>query len=201
MDMVTDFLETGVLPTVLLLVRAIVPVLALYVVWRSYTSFKKGQRRRAPVVMLCDESSGLRFPVLYWENSIGRSKSCDICLPDATISRDHAVLMRREEGWVICDTGSHAGVQVNGKKVKGQKLLSIGDAVTLGDVTLTLWNADSPPEKRRRIFTGFSREAASPLKLYGGRGCSYAGCSHPNSHGHRLGAVCVFHWHSAPGQL
>lgn len=165
MDMVTDFLETGVLPTVLLLVRAIVPVLALYVVWRSYTSFKKGQRRRDPVVMLCDESSGLRFPVLYWENSIGRSKSCDICLPDATISRDHAVLMRREEGWVICDTGSHAGVQVNGKKVKGQKLLSIGDAVTMGDVTLTLWNADSPPEKRRRIFTGFSREAASPLKL------------------------------------
>ena len=168
MDMVTDFLETGVLPTVLLLVRAIVPVLALYVVWRSYTSFKKGQRRRDPVVMLCDESSGLRFPVLYWENSIGRSKSCDICLPDATISRDHAVLMRREEGWVICDTGSHAGVQVNGKKVRGQKLLSIDGAAGL---------------------------------LYGGRGCSYAGCSHPNSHGHRLGAVCVFHWHSAPGQL
>ncbi len=165
MDMVTDFLETGVLPTVLLLVRAVIAVLALYVVWRSYTSFKKGQRRRDPVVMLCDESSGLRFPVLYWENSIGRSKSCDICLPDATVSRDHAVLMRREEGWVVCDTGSHAGVQVNGKKVKGQKLVNIGDAITMGDVTLTLWNADSPPEKRRRIFTGFSREAASPLKL------------------------------------
>lgn len=165
MDMVADFLETGVLPTVLLLVRAVIAVLALYVVWRSYTSFKKGQRRRDPVVMLCDESSGLRFPVLYWENSIGRSKSCDICLPDATVSRDHAVLMRREEGWVVCDTGSHAGVQVNGKKVKGQKLVNIGDAITMGDVTLTLWNADSPPEKRRRVFTGFSREAASPLKL------------------------------------
>ena len=66
-------------------------------VWRCYTSFKKGQRRRDPVVMLWDEASGTRFPVLYWENSIGRSKSCDIYLPDATASRDHAVLLRRDE--------------------------------------------------------------------------------------------------------
>ena len=87
MDMLTDFIQSGVLPTALLLVRAFVPVLALYVVWRSYTSFKKGQRRRDPVVMLCDEASGIRFPVLYWENSIGRSKSCDICLPDRSEER------------------------------------------------------------------------------------------------------------------
>ncbi len=165
MDMLTDFIQSGVLPTALLLVRAFVPVLALYVVWRSYTSFKKGQRRRDPVVMLCDEASGIRFPVLYWENSIGRSKSCDICLPDATVSRDHAVLMRREEGWVVCDTGSQSGPAVNGRGIEGQKLLSIGDTVTMGDVTLTLRNADSPPEKRRRVFKGFSHEAASPVKL------------------------------------
>ena len=42
-----EFLQSGVLPTVLLIVRALVPLLALYVVWRCYTSFKKGQRRRA----------------------------------------------------------------------------------------------------------------------------------------------------------
>ncbi len=165
MEMLTDFLQAGVLPTVLLLIRAVVPVLALYVVWRSYTSFKKGQRRRDPVIMLCEEASGVRFPVLYWENSIGRSKSCDICLPDATVSRDHAVLMRREEGWVVCDTGSQSGTMVNGREIKGQKLLAIGDAITMGDVTLTMRNADSPPETRRRIFKGFSTEAASPMKL------------------------------------
>lgn len=164
-DLLTDFFQSGVLPTVLLVVRAIVPFMALYVVWRSYTSFKKGQRRRDPVVMLCDEASGIRFPVLYWENSIGRSKSCDICLPDATVSRDHAVLMRREEGWVVCDTGSQSGVAVNGRTIQSPKLLGIGDAITMGDVTLTLQNADSPPEKRRRVFKGFSHEAASPVKL------------------------------------
>lgn len=165
MEAILEFLQSGLLPTVLLILRAIVPLLALYVVWRCYTSFKKGQRRRDPVVMLWDEASGTRFPVLYWENSIGRSKSCDIYLPDATASRDHAVLLRRDEGWFICDTGSKSGVYVNGKKIQDRKLVNIGDRVTMGATTLTLWNTDAQPRERRRIFTGFSREAASPFKL------------------------------------
>lgn len=165
LELILEFLQSGLLPTVLLIIRIIVPVLALYVVWRSYTSFKKGQRRRDPVIMLWDEASGTRFPVLYWENSIGRSKSCDIYLPDATASRDHAVLMRRDEGWIICDTGSKSGVLVNGKQIDGRKVVNIGDSITMGATTLTLWNTDAEPAKRRRGFTGFSREAASPFKL------------------------------------
>ena len=165
MDAIVTFLQSGLLPTVLLVLRIIAPVMALYVVWRSYTSFKKGQRRRDPVIMLWDEASGTRFPVLYWENSIGRSKSCDIYLPDATASRDHAVLMRRDEGWLICDTGSKSGVLVNGKQIDDRRKVEIGDKITLGSTTLSLWNADTEPMKRRRLFTGFSREAASPFKL------------------------------------
>ncbi len=165
MEMIQEFLQSGLLPAVLLILRAVVPVLALYVVWRSYTSFQKGQRRRDPVVVLWDEGSNARLPVLYWENSIGRSKSCDIYLPDASVSRDHAVLMRRDEGWVICDTGSKSGVFVNGKKVQDKKLLKIGDKITLGAATLSLWNSDVQPQRSRKAFTGFSKNAASPFKL------------------------------------
>ena len=165
MDIILEFLQSGLLPTVLLILRALVPLLALYVVWRCYTSFKKGQRHRDPVIMLWDEVSGTRFPVLYWENSIGRSKSCDIYLPDPSASRDHAVLLRRDEGWFICDTGSKSGVFVNGRKIDGRRLVNIGDSMTMGSTTLTLRNTDEKPLERRRIFTGFSREAASPLKL------------------------------------
>ncbi len=124
MDVILEFLQSGVLPTVLLIVRVLVPLLALYVVWRCYTSFKKGQRRR-----------------------------------------DHAVLLRRDEGWFICDTGSKSGVLVNGKKIQDRKLVNVGDRMTLGSTTLTLWNTDQKPAERRRLFTGFSREAASPIKL------------------------------------
>ncbi len=160
-----NFLQTGVGPAALLVIRILVPLLALYVSWRCYTSFKSGQRRRDPVVMLVEEASGTEFPVLYWENSIGRAKSCDICLPDAAVSRDHAVFMRREEGWFICDTGSKGGVAVNGRKVTDRKLVNIGDRITLGNFTLTLRNAAQAPPPKRRIFTSLLREAASPFKL------------------------------------
>lgn len=165
MERITEFLQSGVLPVVLLAVRMIVPIMAAYVVWRSYTSFKKAQRKRDPVITLWDEASGTRFPILYWENSIGRSRSCDVYLPDSTASRDHAVLMRRDEGWFICDTGSKSGVYVNGRKIDGKKLVNIGDKITMGATTLSLWNSDNEPAKKRRVFTGFSRKAASPLKL------------------------------------
>ena len=156
MDVILEFLQSGVLPTVLLIVRALVPLLALYVVWRCYTSFKKGQRRRDPVIMLWDEASGTRFPVLYWENSIGRSRSCDIYLPDPSASRDHAVLLRRDEGWFICDTGSKSGVLVNGKKIQDRKLVNVGDRMTLGhpDSVEHRPKAGGAPQAVHRLFQG-----------------------------------------------
>ncbi len=160
-----DFLQSGALPAVLLILRVLAPLPAVYVVWRCYTSFKRGQRRRDPVVMLVDETSGARFPVLYWENSVGRSKSCDICLPVAGVSRDHAVFMRREEGWFICDTGSKGGVKVNGRKINAPKLVRIGDSIGFGEVALTLYNINQAPEKKRRAFQALLREAAPPMRL------------------------------------
>lgn len=165
MDIITDFLQSGLMPVALLALRAVTPLAALYVAWRSYTSFKRGQRRRDPVVMLVDEGSGASFPVLYWENSVGRSRSCDLCLPDATVSRDHGVFMRREEGWFVCDTGSKGGILVNSRKINGPKLVRIGDRMTFGGVTLTLYNAPQAPEKKRRAFQALLQEAAPPFRL------------------------------------
>lgn len=165
LDLVMNMLQTGVLPVILLVVRLIVPILALYVVWRSYTSFRKGQRRRDPVMMLADHNAKVKYPILCWENSIGRSKSCDVVLADQMASRDHAVLMRREEGWFVCDTDSKTGVYVNGKKIEDKQLVEIGDDITMGATTLTLVRSDKPEAKKRRGFCGFSENAASPAKL------------------------------------
>ena len=164
MEHIAEFFESGAVPVVLLIMRIMVPLLALYVSFRCYASFKAGQRRRDPVVMLLDEGSGARFPVLYWENSVGRSRSCDICLPVPEVSRDHAVFMRREEGWFVCDTGSKGGVLVNGRKISGPKLVRIGDSMTFGGVTLTLYNTSQLPEKKRRSRLAGGR-AASPMHL------------------------------------
>ena len=163
MEAIGKFLQAA--PTVLLIVRIIVPLLAAYTAWRCYTSFRAGQRRRDPVVVLLDESTGARFPVLYWENSVGRSRSCDICLPVAEVSRDHAVFMRRDEGWFVCDTGSKGGVLVNGRRINGPKLVRIGDSMTFGGVTLTLYNTSQLPEKKRQAFRAMLGQAASPFHL------------------------------------
>ncbi len=165
MEQIGAFFESEVAPAALLIIRIIVPLLAGYVSLRCYTSFKAGQRRRDPVVMLLDEGSGARFPVLYWENSVGRSRSCDICLPVAGVSRDHAVFMRREEGWFVCDTGSKGGVLVNGRKISGPRLVRIGDSMTFGGVTLTLYNTSGLPEKKRRFQAFLRGQAASPFFL------------------------------------
>lgn len=167
LNLIERILNSSLLSTVMLLIRFITPFIALYVIWRCYTSFKKGQRRKDPVIMLEDAATGVHFPVLYWENSIGRSRSCDIQIPDNAVSRDHAVLMRREEGWFICDTDSHAGTRVRNKTITEPTLVQIGDKIKLGSTTLILRNTTDANIKRRRIFTGFTQNAASPFKLMG----------------------------------
>ena len=57
-QLITRILGSGLLSTALVLVRAVTVLMVLYVIWRCYTSFKKGQRRKDPVVMLEDAATG-----------------------------------------------------------------------------------------------------------------------------------------------
>lgn len=164
-ELLNAILTSGFLQYLMLLLRMIAPVVALFVVWRSYTSFKKGLRRSDPVILLRDLMTHEAYPILYWENSLGRSKSCDIVLNDMGASRDHAVLMRRDLGWYICDTGSKSGVYVNGKKIQDRKIIGIGDIVTLGNTQLMLENTDAPARVHKTGFQGFRKQAASPFFL------------------------------------
>jgi Protein of unknown function (DUF3662)/FHA domain len=66
---------------------------------------------------------------------IGRSKECDIQLPDPNVSRRHAEV--RQEGaayWVI-DLDSTNGMEVNGRRQKRAKLRQ-GDRIMLGSTEL-----------------------------------------------------------------
>lgn len=164
-EFLNSVIASNAIQYLMLFIRVVTPVIALFVVWRSYTSFKKGLRQHDPVIMLSDTLTGEEYPILYWENSIGRSKSCDVMLSDTTVSRDHAVLMRREEGWFVCDTDSKSGVLVNDKKINGRKLVGIGDVISLGNTELELCPSDLPPRAQRKIFRGFMKNAASPMSL------------------------------------
>jgi len=140
----------------------VVPLVSIVIIRKCFLSLKNGRRREDPVIILEDMITHESIPVLYWENSLGRSKSCDIVLQDATASRSHAVLMRRESGWIITDTESKAGTFVNGTKVKGAAQVLPGDTIAIGSTALMLKRANGtePTKSVRRI-----RRVASPAGL------------------------------------
>ncbi len=67
---------------------------------------------------------------------IGRSREADIVLQDPNISRRHAEVRRRDDGWQIVDLGSTNGIKVNGRRVDNAGLRP-GDQVTIGVTDLT----------------------------------------------------------------
>jgi hypothetical protein len=67
---------------------------------------------------------------------IGRAPGCDVQLPDAYTSSEHA-RMREERGhWVLEDLRSMNGSYVNGQRINGTRQLADGDTVQLGRVVL-----------------------------------------------------------------
>jgi FhaA, N-terminal domain/FHA domain len=62
---------------------------------------------------------------------IGRLASCDICLQDRNVSRQHAAFVAKPDGWAIADLGSTNGTLLNGSVVTDTPLKD-GDIVTVG---------------------------------------------------------------------
>jgi len=66
---------------------------------------------------------------------LGRSKECDLQVPDANVSRRHAELRQEGASWWVVDLDSTNGLEVNGKRVQRAKLAD-GDTITLGGTDL-----------------------------------------------------------------
>src|SRR5687768_8749989 len=69
-------------------------------------------------------------------NSLGRHPSNSIQLLDRVVSKEHCRIEARGERFVLRDLGSLNGTYVNGQRVAGERLLSNGDEVTLGNTRL-----------------------------------------------------------------
>ena len=66
---------------------------------------------------------------------IGRSRTCDVVIPSAKVSRQHASLSRIDGDLYIEDLGSANGVWLNGEKITRAKI-SAGDSFTISDETM-----------------------------------------------------------------
>ena len=79
---------------------------------------------------------GQSFPLEGERLTIGRSPDAEIFLDDVTVSRDHAVLVRRNGQWHLDDSGSLNGTYVNRRRIDSHKLED-GDELQVGKYKLT----------------------------------------------------------------
>lgn len=139
-QLMSFFAHIGELPFLLRLAgitRYLIPALGLWILIRCARSMLQFKKEPEVWAWLATPA-GDRLPVTHWENLLGRARGCDVLLEYSTISRQHAVLTRYDDGsWSISDVGSKGGIEVNGKPVSFSAL-SFGDVVSLGGVTFTL---------------------------------------------------------------
>lgn len=122
--------------------------------------------RRKPLARLVwlDPYSGdSRERALHEGDSIriGRSADNDIQLPEAHISRAHAIISCQDGAFSIDDVGSANGSFVNGNQIYGKHKLHIGDEVHLFVSALKLLGVDDAAEDVAKLVLKVASDRAS----------------------------------------
>ncbi len=150
MDAITELFagaDSTVLHVYITVLRYLAPILGGLLLIRCLKSLLTFRREPEIWAWLCLEGDR-KLPVTHWENVIGRHKRSDIVIDFPTVSRNHAVLTRYDDGsWTIQDTDSKDGVLVNGKKVS-ICVLSPEDTITIGGINMALQPISAKQEKR-----------------------------------------------------
>ncbi len=109
-------------------------------------------------------SQGEKLPLYYWENLLGRGKSCDVVLEGDGLCRAHAVLSRNGDGnWCIRAIGKKGRIKRNGETVALAEL-SAGDELELGSVRAQLQPCAVFPREKKET-TQWRKSAAGLLLL------------------------------------
>lgn len=156
----------------------------------------------AKLVINPTSASKKEIPIVSRVISIGRDPSNDLVLSDTMVSRRHAILEQRDDGFVIRDNNSSNGTMVNGDRLDDEKTLQDGDLVAIGSSRLLFQlddNADAstaPPRpigsETREVPTGGADPTPAPSSV--GRNCPKCGTASTaldkfcRSCGHKLDA-------------
>ena len=121
--------------TLLLLLRCVLPLLTF--------------KREPEIWAWLNMADGSQVPITHWETVIGRSKTSDVTIDVSTVSRNHAVLTRYDDGsWTISDAGSKGGTFVNDRQIQ-ICALKPRDRINIGGVEMNLQPITSRQEVRQ----------------------------------------------------
>jgi hypothetical protein len=79
---------------------------------------------------------GESFPLEGDRMTVGRRPDSDVFLDDVTVSRDHALVVKRGGDFYLDDLGSLNGTYVNRRRIESHKLAD-GDELQIGKYKLT----------------------------------------------------------------
>ena len=79
---------------------------------------------------------------------LGRSDSCDVCLPESSVSRKHAKVFGGPETFFITDLGSGIGTKNQNGPIQIPTEFAQGDTVSIGPFQLRLVQSAVPPASR-----------------------------------------------------
>jgi pSer/pThr/pTyr-binding forkhead associated (FHA) protein len=80
--------------------------------------------------------AGESFTLEGERTSIGRTPDAGVFLDDVTVSRNHALVVRRDDGVYLDDLGSLNGTYVNRRRIESQELED-GDEIQIGKYKLS----------------------------------------------------------------
>jgi len=112
-----------------------------------------GRARQAGLVLLYAPYHGQLPPgyVLGGDEAVvGRDPEAGVSVPSRAISRQHARLSRRGDGWALTDLGSRNGTIVGGARVE-EVVLAHGDEIHIGDAIFKFVEDDAPGYLRHRL--------------------------------------------------
>ena len=124
--------------------RYLLPALGLVILAKCLLTLLLGHPQEKIYGYLIDQVDGQRFALNMWETSIGRSKHCDVVIGYETISRSHAVISRRIDGWYIYDLNSKSGILVNGEPAGEKAQIKPGDLLTFGSMAFRFALVNDP---------------------------------------------------------
>lgn len=121
------------------LMRYVLCILAIAVIINCVWSLIRLRPNKKVYAILLNMANNTQYPINCYETSVGRSKSCDIVFSNSTVSRSHAVVALRKDGFYVFDTESKTGVYVNGEKINKKAKLSDGDIIAFGTAIMKFY--------------------------------------------------------------
>lgn len=121
------------------LMRYVLCILAIAVIVNCVWSLIRLRPDKKIYAILLNMANDEQHPITCYETSIGRSKFCDIVFTNSTVSRSHAVVALRKDGFYVFDTESKTGIYVNGNKIEKSKKLIDGDTIAFGTAIMKFY--------------------------------------------------------------